>query len=177
MPFSHTNKWNKKFKIKTEEYNKSRVEIEWKFVLHNESHIAIITHSQKRDPKLTSSRALYIDGSKIFSNRCINNIFTTKIDGNILKFKIEYINRKYKYSMTINNISHQIAYKQWMNANNKNNMLLKPIQNKKSSPNLTPQKHSKHLNFIAFTPLGHSVPDRSYDDSETDENAMNNVMK
>eukprot|EP01083_Nonionella_stella_P296855 1008352_1 len=77
IPFSHTNKWNKKFKIKTEEYNKSRVEIEWKFVLHNESHIAIITHSQKRDPKLTSSRALYIDGSKIFSNRCINNIFTT----------------------------------------------------------------------------------------------------
>eukprot|EP01084_Bolivina_argentea_P302498 522127_1 len=113
-PFLDTKKWNKTYTIVTKEYEKTRIQVKWLFVMNNQPHNALLTHSQKRNPLLPSSRTLWIDGIKIHSNRCTNNIFTTIVDDNKLKFKIEYIGNEYRYSMSINNIPHQIAYRKWM---------------------------------------------------------------
>eukprot|EP01084_Bolivina_argentea_P125249 221933_1 len=114
--------WNKTLTIISEEYEKIRVKIEWKFTINNKIHFAILTHSQKRNTSLPSSRALYVDGIKMYYSRSTDRIFTTMIEGNVLKWKIEGTHSKYKYLMLINKISHSFAYTKWITQ--KNNLQL-----------------------------------------------------
>eukprot|EP01084_Bolivina_argentea_P157587 274593_1 len=161
MPFTEKDKWNKIFKIITKECNKMRVKIEWLFMLNNTTHNAVLTHSQKRKSWIASSRTLYIDGIKMYSNRSKHCIFIKMIDGYSLKFKIQCIDDKYKYLMSIDKISHQIAYEQWK---------LKQIHtNTNTNTNLyehnpiTLDAKNKKLNWIKndtkFSALFNYVPD------------------
>merc|ERR1719229_1404657 len=132
VTFNDSKQWNKTLTIVTEEYEKTRVKIEWTFVINNKTHSAVLKHSQERNTSLPSSRALHVDGIKMYSARSTDRIFTTMIERNVLKWKIEGTHGKYTYLMLINKIPHSLAYKQWT-ANQYNSQLAvvdKPMKRK-----------------------------------------------
>eukprot|EP01083_Nonionella_stella_P016308 45560_1 len=134
VPFRDTKQWKKTLRIVSCEYEKTRIEIKWTFIINNTPHDDVLTHSQKRNPSSSSSRALYVDGIKIYCNHCKQNLFMTKIEDNVLKFKIHYSENKQQYSLRINNIPHQIAYKHWMCRRN-DNKRDKPNDNRTNTVN------------------------------------------
>ena len=114
VPFMANSKyWGKSIKILSKEYSKTRVKIEWLFVLKNVAHSAVMTHSQKKNASVPSSRELYVDGMRLYSNRVTDTVFTTKMNENTLRFKIEKTEHNYRYILSINDVPHSVAYKQW----------------------------------------------------------------
>merc|ERR1712244_41441 len=137
-------------------------------------------HSQKTNALLSSSRALYIDGLKMYSNRSRNTAFYTMVEGNTLKFKIEFLgNTKYRYLLAINDVPHQIAYKQWaaqqklQNAMDSDDYSDDNDQESSKAKSKSAVQANKKTNWLlkknklpVFTSLAHCVPDRSFESEE-----------
>eukprot|EP01083_Nonionella_stella_P016577 46292_1 len=171
VPFTDTKQWNRTLRIISHQYAKTKIELKWTFVVNNTSHDAVLTHSQKRNPLAASSRALYVDDIKIYCNHCKLNLFMTKIEGEVLKFKIAYSDNKYQYSLCINDIPHPIAYKRWMSRRSDE-------KDKKPNDNRTDTFNAKSKQFCGknklppFSSLKQYVPTQSYE-SVSDDSSFN----
>ena len=114
VPFGDTNAWGKKLEIVTEDADKTRVKVEWVFSdKKGKTHHAVMTHSQKNDTTVKASRAVYVNGDKLYQKKSTDNVIVEKYKGIVLKFNLEFVDNQWRYSLSINNVPFEKAYANW----------------------------------------------------------------
>eukprot|EP01083_Nonionella_stella_P096868 272354_1 len=113
--FKDTIEWEKSIQIVNKTKDKTRVKVQWLFVLNNESHNVCLLHSQKRDPYIKAKRVLFIDGKQIWTQKSTVNEFIETFDDNVVTVSIVYDHEKvaYNYHLKLNNRSHKQHFQKW----------------------------------------------------------------
>eukprot|EP01084_Bolivina_argentea_P125521 222392_1 len=107
--FRDTLEWDKSIQILSQTKDKTRVKVEWAFIIDDETHSVCLVHSQKTDPYVKAKRVLFINGKRIWNQKSTATQFTERFEGHVMTLSIRYSHdvNAYHYELKIDNRTHK----------------------------------------------------------------------